>query len=64
MLQCTCSLKPVLYGVRSIGSTDAKAKLGPARGPARQIADRHYIAAGRPRVVTLGDSSMLFDVEL
>ena len=52
------------YGVRMIGSTDAKAQLGPARGPARQIADRHYTAAGRPRVMTLGDSSMLFDVEL
>ena len=52
------------YGVLMIGSTDAKAKLGPARGPARQIADRYDTAAGRPRVVTLGDSSMLFDVEL
>ena len=50
--------------MRTIGSTDAKAKLGPARGPARQIADRHATAAGRPRGVTLGDSSMLFYVEL
>ena len=42
---------------------DAKDQLAPACEPARQIADCHDTATGRLRVVMLGDSSLLFDLE-
>ena len=41
------------YGVRTHGIPRLKAQLDASDGMALQIADRHYTATARPRVVTV-----------
>ena len=42
-----------IYGVRTHGIPRLKAQLDASDGMALQIADRHYTATARPRVVTV-----------